>query len=104
MTARIPKLLSDLSDTFWVVPALIVLGCVLAAIGLVDLDRSGERRSNWLSEDVRGAIATSMVDPRRGYLQQMTIKVSPIWRPSTQRPFACWSGRGAMCFRAQRSP
>ena len=40
MKARIRKLLSDLSDTFWLVPALMVLGGVLAGVGFVELDRS----------------------------------------------------------------
>ena len=30
----------DLSDTFWLVPALMVLGGVLAGVGFVELDRS----------------------------------------------------------------
>ena len=41
MTARIRKLLSDLSETFWLVPGLIVVAGVLVAVGLVSLDRSG---------------------------------------------------------------
>ncbi len=41
MTARIRKLLSDLSETFWLVPGLLVVGGVLAAVGFVSLDRSG---------------------------------------------------------------
>ena len=41
MTARIRKLLSDLSETFWLVPGLMVVAGVLAAVGLVSLDRSG---------------------------------------------------------------
>lgn len=41
MTARFRKLLNDLGETFWLVPALMVLAGVLAAVGLVDLDRSG---------------------------------------------------------------
>jgi uncharacterized membrane protein len=41
LTARLRKLLSDLSDTFWLVPGLMVLAGVLAAVGFVQLDRSG---------------------------------------------------------------
>ncbi len=41
MTARIRKLLSDLSETFWVVPGLMVVAGVLAAVGFVSLDCSG---------------------------------------------------------------
>ncbi len=41
MTARIRKLLSDLSERFWLVPGLIVAVGVLAAVGFVSLDRSG---------------------------------------------------------------
>ena len=41
LTARIRKLLNDLSDTFWLVPGLMVLAGVLAAVGFVHLDRSG---------------------------------------------------------------
>lgn len=41
MTARLRKLLSDLRETFWLVPELMVLAGVLAGVGLVQLDRSG---------------------------------------------------------------
>ena len=41
MTARIRKLLSDLGETFWLIPALMVLVGVLLAVGLVRLDRGG---------------------------------------------------------------
>ncbi len=41
MTARIRKLLSDLSETFWLFPGLMVVGGVLTAVGFVSLDRSG---------------------------------------------------------------
>lgn len=41
MTARIRKFLSDLGETFWLVPGLMVLASVLSAIALVHLDRSG---------------------------------------------------------------
>lgn len=40
MRARVRKLVTDLGDTFWLVPAIMVLGGVLAAIGLVEIDRS----------------------------------------------------------------
>lgn len=41
MNAHIRKFLSEFADTFWVVPGAIVLSGVLAAIGLVAVDRSG---------------------------------------------------------------
>jgi uncharacterized membrane protein len=41
LTARLRKLLNDLSETFWVIPGLMVLAGVLGAIGLVQLDRDG---------------------------------------------------------------
>lgn len=47
MRARVRKLLTDLGDTFWLVPALMVLGGVLAAIGLVEVDRS-DALPEWL--------------------------------------------------------
>ena len=40
MTARLRKLLADLGDSFWPLPAVMVLVGVGAAIGLVELDRS----------------------------------------------------------------
>ena len=40
MTARIRKFISDLSDTFWLVPGLMVLAGALAALACVQLDRS----------------------------------------------------------------
>jgi len=39
MRAQFRKLLSDVADTFWLVPALMVLAAVLSAVGLVRLDR-----------------------------------------------------------------
>ena len=41
MRSRIQKLLSDLTDAFWLVPGSMVLAGVLAGIGFVELDRSG---------------------------------------------------------------
>ncbi len=49
MTARIRKFLSDLSESFWVFPGLMVLGGILSAIALVRLDRSGAV-PQWLLE------------------------------------------------------
>lgn len=40
MKVRIRKFLSALADTFWLIPALMVLAGVLLAVGLVSLDRS----------------------------------------------------------------
>jgi uncharacterized membrane protein len=39
--ARLRKLLSDLGETFWLLPATIVVAGILLAFGLVHLDRSG---------------------------------------------------------------
>ncbi len=41
MTARIRKLLSDLGETFWLVPGLMVLAGALGAFGLLQIDHSG---------------------------------------------------------------
>lgn len=41
MIAHIRKLLSDLREAFWLMPGLMVLAGVLAAIGFVSLDRNG---------------------------------------------------------------
>ena len=41
MRARLRWLLGALGDTFWIIPAAMVLAGVLLAVGLVDLDRSG---------------------------------------------------------------
>lgn len=49
-TARIRKLLSDLSESFWVVPALLVLTGVVGALAVVKLDRSN-LVPQWLLED-----------------------------------------------------
>ncbi|MFA5898258.1 MAG: DUF2254 domain-containing protein [Hyphomicrobium sp.] len=40
MKARIRKLASDLGDTFWLVPALMVLGGIVAGLGFVAIDHS----------------------------------------------------------------
>ncbi len=47
MTARIRKLFSDLSETFWLVPGLMVVAGVLSAVGFVSLDR-GMAVPKWL--------------------------------------------------------
>ncbi|RZL62959.1 MAG: DUF2254 domain-containing protein [Variovorax sp.] len=49
MNARFRKLFSQLGDTFWLVPAAMVLAAVLLAIGLLELDRS-DRLPDWLTE------------------------------------------------------
>ena len=49
MTARFRKLFDDLAETFWLLPALIVLAGVLAALAFVQLDRS-EIVPRWLLE------------------------------------------------------
>ncbi len=41
MTARLRKLLSDMSEMFWLLPAAMVIVGILLAEGLVSLDRSG---------------------------------------------------------------
>ncbi len=41
MTVGIRKALSDLADTFWLIPGLMVMAGVLGAIGMVSLDGSG---------------------------------------------------------------
>lgn len=41
MKARIRKLIGELSETFWLLPGFMILVGVLAAIALVDIDRSG---------------------------------------------------------------
>ena len=49
MNARLRKLFNQLGETFWLVPAAMVLAAVLLAIGLLSLDRSG-RLPGWLTE------------------------------------------------------
>ncbi len=39
--ARIRKLLSDMGETFWLLPAAIVALAIVIALGLVSLDKSG---------------------------------------------------------------
>ena len=41
MRSRFQKLLSDLTDAFWIVPGSMVIAGVIAGIGFVELDRSG---------------------------------------------------------------
>ncbi|MBC7576354.1 MAG: DUF2254 domain-containing protein, partial [Tardiphaga sp.] len=50
MKARLRKLFNDLNETFWLVPALMVIGGVLMALGMLQLDRS-ELVPRWLLED-----------------------------------------------------
>ncbi len=49
MTARLRKLLADLNDTFWVLPAVLVILAILLAITLVGIDRSAVLPP-WLGE------------------------------------------------------
>lgn len=49
MNARLRKLLADLGEAFWIIPLLMVLGGILAGVGLVHLDRS-ELVPQWLIE------------------------------------------------------
>ncbi|MEJ7688663.1 MAG: DUF2254 domain-containing protein [Variovorax sp.] len=49
MTARLRKLINQLGEAFWLLPAAMVLGGILLAIGLLGIDRSG-RLPVWLTE------------------------------------------------------
>ena len=73
MKARLRQWLGLLSETFWLVPAAMVLAGILAAIGLVTLDRSGAvppalLESPWLyngggtgARTLLGAVASSTI-------------------------------------------
>jgi uncharacterized membrane protein len=73
VTARFRKLLAALNETFWLLPGLMVMGGVLLAVGLVDLDRSGAvpqslLDSAWLyngggtgARTLLGAVASSTI-------------------------------------------
>ena len=47
MNVRVRKLMSDLGEKFWLLPALLVVSGILLAVALVALDRSG-RVPQWL--------------------------------------------------------
>lgn len=73
MNVRLRKLLADLGEAFWIIPFLMVLGGILAGVGLVNLDRSGLMpqgliESAWLyngggtgARTMLGAIASSTI-------------------------------------------
>ena len=73
MRSRFQKLLSDLTDAFWIVPGSMVIAGVLAGIGFVELDRSGlipqsMLESTWLynggatgARTLLGAVASSTI-------------------------------------------
>ena len=73
MIARLRKLRSDLSETFWLVPGLMVLAGVLVAVGFLRLDRAGIvpawlLQSSWLyngggtgARTLLGAVASSTI-------------------------------------------
>lgn len=73
MNARLRKLIADLGEAFWIIPFLMVLGGILAGVGLVSLDRSGLVpqgliESAWLyngggtgARTMLGAIASSTI-------------------------------------------
>ncbi len=50
MTVRFRKLLNDLTETFWLLPALMVVAGIAFALGFVQLDRAGIV-PQWLLED-----------------------------------------------------
>lgn len=72
MTARLRQLLDRFAETFWLIPALLVLAGVVGAICLIELDRS-EILPRWLLEEwlydggatgartLLGAIASSTI-------------------------------------------
>lgn len=73
MIARARKLLDDLGETFWLIPAAMVVAGVLAAMGFVQIDRAGllpetVLRSRWLydgggtgARTLLGAVASSTI-------------------------------------------
>ena len=82
MNARFRKLLADLAETFWLIPALLVGAGAVAALGLIHIDRSGivpkRLLENWLYDGgatgARSCLACRVVDyRRRRYLFSITI-------------------------------
>jgi uncharacterized membrane protein len=72
VTARLRKALADLSETFWLIPALMVVLGIGGALGLVEVDRSGliprSLLEGWLydggatgARTLLGAIASSTI-------------------------------------------
>lgn len=72
MTARFRKLLADLAETFWLLPAVLVLTGATGALVLIQLDRSGWiprwLLENWLydggatgARTLLGAVASSTI-------------------------------------------
>ena len=69
MTAHLRKLASDLSETFWLIPGVIVVVGVIGAFVLVKVDHSGGAHwllSGWLydggatgARTLLGAVASS---------------------------------------------
>jgi predicted membrane protein DUF2254 len=49
LNARIRKFFADLGNAFWLIPALMVMGGILAAAGIVEIDRS-DLVPRWLVE------------------------------------------------------
>ncbi|WP_428490087.1 DUF2254 domain-containing protein [Rhodopila sp.] len=73
MQAHLRKLLSDIGEKFWLLPAAMVVAGILLAVGLIDLDRSGLVpawliQSPWLyngggtgARTLLGAVASSTI-------------------------------------------
>ena len=73
MTARLRKLLSDLGETFWLLPGAMVICGIFLAVGLTTLDRKGVVpqwliQSSWLyngggtgARTLLGAVASSTI-------------------------------------------
>ncbi|WP_216710896.1 DUF2254 domain-containing protein [Glacieibacterium megasporae] len=73
MNARIRQFLGNLAETFWLVPAMLVVAGIALALGLVELDRSGRISqalidSPWLyngggtgARTLLGAVASSTI-------------------------------------------
>lgn len=98
MKARLHKLLSDLGETFWLLPATIVMAGILLAVGLVDLDHGGAVPqwlidSPWLysgggtgARTLLGAVASStIVATQSSAAGQITDASNPRARGGPQR-------------------
>ena len=114
MTAHVRKLLTALGDTFWLLPAALVVVGVLAGVGMVAVDRSGAVPqwlidSAWLynggatgARTLLGAVASSTIGVA-GTVFSITI-AALSWPPGRWGRDCCATSRATAATSSPSAP